>query len=149
MIYSLRKRHRYTWMILGILLPVFFVAAVMAIPEPAIENEFEVKKPDAFAKLVTTEENEAFLISLRESDNLPGLQVEATAKKPITTSDVTLYFSYTEADNVANAGVIGKITGTGTHRFAIGTITRDIKHFFILFYDANKKEVFDEIKVNL
>jgi hypothetical protein len=135
------------WIVLAVLLPIGFVTGVMAIPDEVIETEFKVRKPEPFAHFITSAQNQSFLINIRKSDNIPGHQVEIDVKKPLHTSNATAYFSYVEADNVVNAGVIGRLTNRGIHRFNIGTLAYDLKKFYILFYDANKKEVFDVVKI--
>ena len=43
---ALRKRHRIFWMILAIVLPLLFLAAVLSIPETVTQEELylEIKK---------------------------------------------------------------------------------------------------------
>ncbi len=36
---SLRKRHRQMWLVLGIILPLLFVAAVLVIPRPVYQEK--------------------------------------------------------------------------------------------------------------
>ncbi len=39
MILTLRKRHRQIWLILAIILPLLFVAAVLVIPRPVYQEK--------------------------------------------------------------------------------------------------------------
>ena len=39
MVPALRKRHRRIWLVLAVIMPLLFVAAVLVIPRPAYQNE--------------------------------------------------------------------------------------------------------------
>ena len=43
MIPTLRKRHRQIWLILAIILPLLFVAAVLVIPRPVYQEQLYQK----------------------------------------------------------------------------------------------------------
>lgn len=48
MVPTLRKKHRIIWLILAVLLPVLFVAAVLVIPQPVYQEELPryITEPD-------------------------------------------------------------------------------------------------------
>ena len=43
---SLRKRHLLIWLVLAILMPVLFVAAILVSPEPAYQEELYQEPAD-------------------------------------------------------------------------------------------------------
>ena len=49
MVPSLRKKHRLIWIILAVLLPVLFVAAVLVIPQPVYQDKLppSIKETDS------------------------------------------------------------------------------------------------------
>lgn len=148
MIYSLRKRHSWMWLVLGILLPIGFVAAVMVVPEMVVETEFKIKQPVLYSTISSTHEEEEFVVYLRKDDNLPGRQVEVVVKEAFKVPNVLVYFSHQATETVQNSGVLGKIGGIGSHRFNLGNIADQNEQVYLLFYDKLNDQVFKKITIS-
>lgn len=147
MIYALRKRHRKMWLLLGILLPIGFIAAVLAVPEMVVENDFDIKQPVLYSDIISSFEEEDYEVHLRKDANLPGRQVEFVVKEAFKVPTVLVFFSHQETETIQNTGVLGKIGGPGSHRFNLGNIANQNPQIYLLLYDKFKEQVFKKITI--
>ncbi len=149
MIHSLRKRHRWMWLALSILLPIGFIAAVLAVPETVVEKDFQVRQPVLYSTIVSTTKEDGFQVHLRKDDNLPGRQIEVLVEKPFNIPNSFVYIANQKTGKFQDAGLLGKLEGIGSYRFNLGNfVNPQNPEIHLLFYDQIKKEAFKQITVS-
>ncbi len=133
MIQSLRKRHRYIWIVWGVVLPFGFVLVLLNLNGPRIPSgapQLEAE-PDAWMLL---DESENLSVWRSQSEN--GEELKIGVFEPLKSPFVTVY-----QDDISG-GSLGRIAETGDYYFR----TEGHPHQLV-FYDEIKKIIL--LKVDL
>jgi hypothetical protein len=143
---ALRKYHRHVWYFLSGFLPIFFVAAIMVIPEQRADPSFPDNAPPALPEVLNSVETETLAASLR-TDRLSGTrQLEVSVKKPLTTPAALVYVSGNENDRPEEGVLLGALTSVGTSRFHLG----EGQHFsknYIRVFDPVKNQIIQNLEL--
>lgn len=83
MIPSIRKKHKFIWVLLGVILPMLFVFGYKAIPEKVnYEGDVYLNSTKGIGEIVDAKDLEFVKINLREAKNHQK-QIEVVIKKPL------------------------------------------------------------------
>ena len=146
MILRLRNRHRYTWFILALLLPLVFLAALSARPADSLPPNAKkvpvVKERQAVAS-TTAEGWEAVIY--RTADGSAWLEANLTApsQRPVS----TIYLAQTPAAGIAKATPIGAVGSQGIHTFPLDSLTATWPNFYLFFYDQLNQQTYAETQL--
>ena len=146
MILKLRKRHRYTWIALSIILPVGFVLALANRPGPILPNEqmieqaipgFNERQPVAAAK------TEGWSIeAYRAPDGQTWLEAKfrEASQRPVS----VLYLSPRAGAGIDVARAVGPVGPRGIYQYPLDSTTASWKEYHVFFYDQVRKEIYSE-----
>ncbi|MEZ4886920.1 MAG: hypothetical protein R3E32_19480 [Chitinophagales bacterium] len=149
MIPELRKRHKWMWLVLTVLLPLGFITAYSLIPtsQVMVNQNFPATLPIPLAKIVSIRNTPQFDIQLRE-DNVLGLkQIEVVVKNALTRPSTHLYVSDKSSKKVNDVLFLGILESKGTYRFNLNPSMTYQKTFILLFYDKIAGEVYLEVQL--
>lgn len=141
MIYKLRKRHFYTWILLAIILPLGFFLALTAIPKEQFNNTFLYSRP-ADARTTSPANNEWVTVS----QLLTGqhIMLEVTINQPLTVPSSLLFIASSESAPIKEARLLGKLDSKNTSLFDLEEAVAGKGHY-LLFFDPINKVVFHKI----
>lgn len=117
---ALRRAHRRIWYALAILLPLGWLAAVLAIPGDLRQEPMRAPQAVALPVLLASKESGPFLINLRGDSSRTRKQVEILLKSPQTNPSTLVYWS--SADHRAPQ-LLGALQTRGLYRFALDSLT--------------------------
>ena len=115
MIRPLRRLHVGLWMALAVLLPVGMVAAVLAIPDPAVGDLPRPLAP-ALAEVVAAGESADATFRIRRDPSTDARQLEVFVRRPLAVASLVIH-AVSEDDAAAPGPVIGTLGPRGLHRF--------------------------------
>lgn len=114
---QLRKAHRYIWFSLAVLLPLGWLASILAIPDEIWQQPVRPVQPAQMPRLVRSKSSGDFLLNLREDSAGMRRQVEIFVKKPLNNPN-------TVAAAGANGEILLGLLGTrGVSRFDLDSLT--------------------------
>lgn len=118
MVPSLRILHRRIWLILAIVLPLIFVAALMAIERPRTNAGADGASAKALTQVNSSGQSELLGVVIRsEAGAAIYQQIEIRVKKAQAAPESLLYL---DANN--SAYLIGRLTTRGIHRYDISSL---------------------------
>ena len=121
MIPKLRNQHRYTWMVLAVVLPIGFLAAWFAVPTTPTLQEIKGGNTEAYPQVVAQQEHELLHATLRSNDS-QECQLELTLQQPLTLPFVRVYLHKQPAFNPRNAQELGLLGEKATYQFFLDSI---------------------------
>lgn len=128
MITSLRKRHRYTWVILSVLLLLGFGAAWWLTQDKAVYPDVDTEAlVPAYPNVLKSVEQQHIKLNLR-ADDQDKLQIEIHIKEPVPLPAPVLYLNQTGEASPDNNQALAGVGAVGLHRFPINT--KSIKGIF-------------------
>ena len=138
MIISLRKRHRFIWFFLVVLLPVFFILAILERPReegeqahPVAQKNFEAE----FVKKGNNDDLEATLyLSAMKNSAILKIALEHAQSNPST----AVYISQEEDFRLGQASFAGGLYSRGVHEYMLDTVVCEYQSFFLHLYDPIK-----------
>ncbi len=139
---TLRKYHRRIWLVLAVLLPLLFVAAVVAIPDKRPDIVFDRQQAAALPHVLEEFETENFIVRIRSNPSKVALQLEIEIKQPLTTASALVYLVNNTKEKPTDGILLGNLGPYGTHRFYLG----NAPHKCILLFDAIKNRPIQTIK---
>jgi hypothetical protein len=141
MIIELRRRHYYTWLTIGILLPIGFVWAVLNIPKMPSDN-FNKTTAAAYPNVVKNVETASLTAQLRQNTE-GGYQIEFLVLKPLIGAANQLYLS-TSTDKPLQT-VLGALGNTGAYYFPLPNTVLSESPLILTVYDAIKRKQTEQI----
>lgn len=149
MIHPLRKRHFYTWIFLGLLLPIIFGLAISGISEVPINTAWtsgSLKKP-LEQTLLSTEEA-GITLKLLERVGSPLRYLEFTVKEPLQSSSALVYL-LPNGENAVDKGILlGQIGSRGLYKIALDSAMGNQEVLQILLYDNIKRSTIQEFSLD-
>ncbi|MFK7903758.1 MAG: hypothetical protein AB8B69_01470 [Chitinophagales bacterium] len=149
MVPQLRRRHKWMWLILTILLPMGFITAYSLMPptQETIAQPLPDSKPAPLSKIISIRQTPQFDVKLRE-DNILGLkQIEVVLNKALKRPSTHLYVSDKSSKEIADAQFLGLLGSKGDYRFNLNPAITYQNAFVLLFYDKIAGEVYEEIQL--
>ena len=143
MITSLRKRHRYTWLILSVLLVLGFGAAFWLVQGKAYEDYSSADLAEAYPDIIKSTDQENIKLNLRK-DAQENLQVEVYIKKSVPLPAPVLYLNLSGEASIQDNQVLGGVGAVGLYRFPIET--KDVKGIF--FYSPLNGKIVYQTQLN-
>lgn len=140
MIHKLRNRHFYTWVVLAVLLPVGFILAWRAIPQPLFGEIITHRRPSQ-AQMVELSEDELVKVNVLGNAENPGLEI--ILKRPLTVPGASIYLAPDASEDINVAQLLGQLDSKNTYYFGTGVEIKEGQ--LLLFYDPINKEVFHKI----
>ena len=130
---ALRKIHRYTWYSLAVLLPVGWLAAVVAIPDAVWQTPVRAELPAPLPLVSQSKESGDFIVNLRRDSLGDRRQVEVIIKKPLTNPNTTLILN----DRI----VLGLLETRGIRRFDLDSLAARAARVELRFEDKIRQRV--------
>lgn len=149
MIPELRKRHKWMWLILTILLPMGFITAYSLIPksQELVNKQLPTTKPIPLTKILSLKNTPQFDVSLREDSHLGLKQIEVLVKKTLTRPSTHLYLSDKSSKGIKQAQFLGILETQGAYYFNLNPSMTYQNAFVVMFYDKIGEEVYEEIQI--
>ncbi len=132
MISSQRKRHRFIWVMIGVLLPLLVVLAVLRTPSFPYSEKAEIVAETSLPILKEIE-SDLFKINLRGTSD-GAEELELLLKVPLKSPSAVVF------DDQQN--VLGQIGASGVYRFPIRPANKAIT-----IKDPIKNQIITEIKL--
>ena len=144
MVKSLRKRHLQIWTAWAVLIPVSIISAVIVRPQLPKDKLLQPPVTAALPVVLKSLDKDDYTISIRSNSDTSMLQLEWINKKTLTYPTATIYEDTTNANNISNAALIGRIEARGTYHFAL---TRDLvrSNYSFIVYDFIHQKVIETI----
>ncbi len=115
---ALRRAHRRIWYALAVLLPLGWLAAVLAIPQDVRQEPVRRPHLAALPLLLSSKESGPFLINLRGDSARVQKQLEILVKSPQTNPSTLVYWS----GPGAQSSLLGALQTRGLYRFALDSL---------------------------
>lgn len=148
MILKLRKRHRYTWTILAVLLPLGFVLALASRPGPVLPDEelIDEAAPYEEREAIAAAAAEGWNVDIyRSPDGRAWLEAEfrEAPQRPVS----TLCLAPRAGAGPDEAAIIGPVGPRGIYLYPLDSLTASWEEFYIFFYDQVRKETYSETQL--
>lgn len=148
MILKLRKRHRYTWIVLAVLLPIGFVLALASRPGPALPEEelIDEAAPYKEREAIATAAAEGWNVDIYRS---PGgrawLEAEfrEASQRPVS----TLCLAPRAGARPDEAAIIGPVGPRGIYLYPLDSLVASWEEYHVFFYDQLRKEIYFETQL--
>ncbi|MCO6490679.1 MAG: hypothetical protein J5I98_19845 [Phaeodactylibacter sp.] len=145
MILKLRKRHRYIWMILSVLLPLGFALALANRPGPVLPEEelIEEAAPYREREVIATAAAEGWQVNIcRSPDGRAWLEAifREASQRPVS----TLYLAARVGAGPAEAVAIGPVGPRGIYQYPLDSLVASREGYYVFFYDQVRKEAYSE-----
>ncbi|MEZ4775531.1 MAG: hypothetical protein R3D00_20265 [Bacteroidia bacterium] len=160
---ALRKRHLYTWAILGILVPVGFYMAILVIPKIQPGKVVPNLQPQPLEDLVRSVSGAAISAHLRAQTQsivkpgtdmgLPAMedtyfQLELLIHQPLRTPSALVYLALEPGStSVEGKLLIGRLGATGAYRFNLDNLPDPPEKMYLLIYDDYHQMILKEIEL--
>ncbi len=141
---QLRKRHRISWVLIGIFLPVMILVSWLLIPQLEPVKAISIDLPEAFPISINKLERPAYTAQLRKND-AGELQLEWRNELPLKVPTAVIY----QLKEGNNKQLIGRIETRGIYRFTIQTdrSSKNIVRFQL--YDFIHQQIIDTLNFQL
>ena len=150
MIRSLRKRHLSIWVVLGILLPIGFVMAFLAISEfEPVDQQLQFSLEEAFPKVVGTGETDYIAVQIRQDPRTLLKQIEIEVKQPLAAASALVYLTKSADQKIENGQLLSKLGAKGNYRIELDSTLSAQNTYQLLFYDQIKAAIIDKIQLSL
>ena len=148
MIHALRKRHRYTWVGLAILLPLGFILAFISIPDKQIESiNLEIGQVVALPDVVKSKAGTNVNITIRKAPDKSEQQLEIVVMHPLKSPAASVYLSAQPFDQAAGGQLIGQLGPKGVYRFNLDSVQSQYSNFYLLVYDHIKAQTIEQLNL--
>ncbi|MCB0580044.1 MAG: hypothetical protein KDD10_12145 [Phaeodactylibacter sp.] len=145
MILKLRKRHRYIWIVLSVLLPLGFALALANRPGPVLPEEelIEEAAPYKEREVIATAAAEGWRVNIcRSPDGRAWL--EAIFREASQRPASTLYLAARAGAGPDEAIAIGPVGPRGFYQYPLDTLVASWKEYQVFFYDQVRRETYSE-----
>ena len=146
MIRPLRKRHIQIWYSLAVLIPLGIVSAWFVAPKAVRSKLLNPPASHALPILVKSVSREAYIASLRRTEDSSALQLEWVNRSALTAPSAIIYEIFPERgiNGPDGAFLIGRIDSRGTYHFPLEKNSSPLHASFII-YDIIHHQVTDRI----
>lgn len=141
---QLRKRHRISWALIGIFLPVMLLVSWLFIPQLEPVKAITIDLPEAFPVIIKKTERSAYSVQLRKN-NAGELQLEWRNELPLKVPTAVIY----QLREGNNKQLIGRIETRGTYRFTIQTDSSSNNTYRFQLYDFIHQQIIDTLNFQL
>ena len=129
----LRKAHRYIWFSFAVMLPVGWLAAVMAIPDAVWQQPVRPAEPEQLPLEIQSTQSGDFVISLRQDSSGTQRQIEVLIARPLSNPNTMLLLE--NADNRQDKTLLGLLGSRGIHRFNLDSTAARSSSLTLRFED--------------
>ncbi len=119
---ALRKTHRYAWYTLAILLPMGWLAAILAIPDEIRQQPVRREQAPPLPVLAQSRQSGDLLINLRRDSAGARRQLEIFIQKPLTEPNTAVILENKPTDQP-----LGLLGARGVRRFDLDSLTPPVK----------------------
>jgi len=148
MINSLRQRHRYTWYLLAILLPLgYCLVVVQTRNQPSLEQYWkaEAQTSSNRSKKIGFAENSSFSLNLIESKTKDERSLAISLKE-----EVSIPLPYLEIEsNQGTKEILGPLPGEGTKSFPLPESIRYATHYEVRILNQLSGKVYSSLDIHL
>jgi|GEM_PF-709576 len=137
---ALRKTHRIAWFSLAVLLPLAWLAAVLAVPDKLCQEPARAPQPAPLGSIVQSKQSENLLLNLRSDVEDSRYQLEILITKPLTSANAVVWCKQADQTNKQ----LGLLGAKGVYRFDLdSTATQTIE---VTVTDELKKQQLAALK---
>lgn len=137
---ALRKTHRIAWFSLAVLLPLAWLAAVLAVPDKLCQEPARAPQPAPLGSIVQSKQSENLLLNLRSDAAGRRYQLEVLITKPLTSPNAVVWCKQADQTNKQ----LGLLGAKGVYRFDLdSTATQTIE---VTVTDELKKQQLAALK---
>lgn len=148
MIHPLRRQHRYTWILLAILLPLGFTLAVIAIPEQKLHSKnLGFGKTGALMDIEKSAAGTQLKANLRKDPKQLVRQIEIMVMHPLQSPSATVYLSPEASININGGQFLGQLGPKGVYRFNLDSVQSQYSEIHLLIYDPIKDQPIDQVRL--
>ncbi|MFA8436340.1 MAG: hypothetical protein ACEPOZ_17655 [Marinifilaceae bacterium] len=144
-----RKRHLISWLLLALLLPIGFAAAIWVIPQPIHQEEIFRKYPEALPEVISWKSSDNLVAALRADTEREDYQLEIIVTKPFQHPNILVYLYTNAGDNPENQILLGSLNSKGSMRFPIPLEKLHEARATVGFYDPYGKVLISIIQFKL
>lgn len=149
MILKLRKRHRYTWIALAVLLPLGFALALANRPGPVLPEEqlIEEAVPAGDREVIATAAAEGWRAEIyRSPDGRAWLEAafREASQRPVS----TLCLAPRAGAGPDEAAIVGPVGPRGIYQYPLDSLTASWKEYYVFFYDQVRRETYSETQLH-
>lgn len=119
---SLRKYHRWVWTAFCVLLPLFYVSAILAIPKETKNPSDLIDDVDALPQIILTQHSPFGTVHIRKDNAADDIQLEVILIKPINEPETLVYLKCTDAEETEKV-LIGTLSSKRTYHYALTGFT--------------------------
>jgi len=141
----LRKYHRIVWFFMAGLLPVLFIAAILALPKDRLSQEVPNYQPKPLPMVVETAASSLFNARLREEPATGEQQLEIELLRPLTNAAALIYITKSQTQEPGDGVLLGTIASQNVYRFKVGHEVEE--HPFILLFDPIKSQAIQTLRL--
>ncbi len=144
-----RKLHLISWIALALLIPSGFVAALLVIPEKALQENLFIQQTEKYQKVLAKQSNEHFISLLRSNNQNNQLQLEVIVTKPFKNPEIGVYLSVDGAIDPSINTLLGNLKGNRTNIFELPKTILTQSDLQIVFYDPIHQQKLSHLKFEL
>lgn len=141
---QLRKRHRISWVLIGLFLPVMLLIFWLLIPQLEPVKAISIDLPEAFPINIKKTERPAYTVQIRKT-SAGELQLEWRNELPLKVPTAVIY----QLSEENNKQLIGRIETRGTYRFTIQTDSSSNNIYRFQLYDFIHQQIIDTLNFHL
>lgn len=141
---QLRKRHRISWVLIGLFLPVLLLISWLLIPQLEPVKAISIDLPEALPISIKKIERPAYTVQLRKN-NAGELQLEWRNELPLKVPTAVIY----QLKEGNNKKLIGRIETRGVYRFTIQTDSFSNNTYRFQLYDFIHQQIIDTLNFQL
>ena len=150
MIRSLRKRHLSIWILLGLLLPIGFVMAFLAVPKlDPVEQKLQFGLEEAYPNVIGSGETDLLAVQVRENPMTGLRQIEIEVKQPLEAASALVYLTKSPAEEIVDGQLLSQLGAKGKYRIELDSMLSAQKTYHLLFHDQIKASTIDKIQLSL
>ncbi|HYF33027.1 MAG TPA: hypothetical protein VD993_18005 [Chitinophagaceae bacterium] len=147
MIKPLRKTHRYTWLVLAMLLPAGIICSWLVIPDPAPVALLAKPAHKLLPLMQAKTESAQHCIHIRSDFNKADWQIEWKNKLPLTVPSAVIYQGWHTSSNKGR--LIGRIEATGEYVFPLQPDSTWENELNLVVYDFIHDRVIDSLNFKI
>ena len=132
---TLRKIHRYTWFAFAFLLPLGWLAAILALPETVWQSPVYLGQPPQLPNLLQSKESGDFVLNLRQDSTEQLKQIEIFIKKPQVNPSTVVIIETIDPIKGKKEQPLGLLGSRGVWRFNLDSLTAKYPDFKIRLDD--------------
>ncbi|QNA43489.1 hypothetical protein [Lacibacter sediminis] len=141
---QLRKRHRISWVLIGLSLPVMMLISWLFIPQLEPVKAITMDLPEAFPISIKKIEHPAYTVQLRKN-SAGEMQLEWRNEAPLKVPTAVIY----QLNEGNSKQLIGRIETRGIYRFTIQPDSSSNNTYRFQLYDFIHQQIIDTLNFHL